>query len=107
MINITLSPVRVDAELSIVINGETIIVNGEAFDFSPLLEGATLPGSAILSDWFPGDAERKNGDLSVTIRLPHGANAPENTRFPAPLEIKANGPVELPPFDEPEVFADE
>lgn len=105
--NITLSPVRVDAELSIVIKGETIIVNGEAFDFSPLLEGATLPGSAILSEWFTGDAERKNGNLSVTIRLPHGANAPEKTRFPTPLEIDANGPVELPPFDESEVFANE
>nr|WP_054886642.1 hypothetical protein [Pseudomonas sp. NBRC 111130] len=98
-----LSPVRMNERLILSVVGDVITVNGESFDFSPLLEGATLPREAILSDWFPGDANRVDGVLSLTIRLPHGPYAPEETRYPKPIIVEAAGPVSLPTFGEPPV----
>ncbi|MEX5587063.1 hypothetical protein [Pseudomonas urmiensis] len=96
---IALSPVRMDEQVTLVRQGDILYVNGEAFDFSPLQEGATLPWGAVLSDWFPGTVERIDGELHLTIRLPHGPNAPESTRFPVPISITKDGPVDLPVYD--------
>lgn len=96
---ITLSPSRRDEPLELSRSGDTLIINGEAFDFSPLPDGATLPPEAIHSDWVSGPVERIDGVLHVTLTLPHGANAPEETRFPAPMTLTGDGPVGLPPFD--------
>jgi len=88
-----------DEPLMLDVEGDVVHVNGEAFDFSPLSEGATLPAAAILSDWFPGSADRIDGELILTLRLPHGANAPESTRFPEPMTITEDGSVDVPAFD--------
>ena len=96
---ITLSPTRRDTPLSLSRNGDTLTLNGEVFDFSPLPEGATLPPEAIASDWFAGPVERVGGALRLTLVLPHGANAPQETLFPAPLTLTGNGPVALPPYE--------
>jgi len=77
------------------------MVNGEEFDFSPLLEGATLPQDAILSDWFPGPVDRIDGELHLTIRLPCGPNAPETTRFPEPITVTEDGTIDVPAYDLP------
>ena len=39
---------------------------------------------------------------SLETMQPHGANAPEATRFPAPLTPTKDGPVDLPPTDLPQ-----
>lgn len=96
---IKLSPVRAEESLSVSRQGDILTVNGEEFDFSPLPDGATLPLEAIDSDWFSGPVERIDGVLHVTLRLPHGANAPEATRFPEPITLTEDGPVSLPPHD--------
>lgn len=96
---IILSPVRMDEQLMLDVEGDVVMVNGEEFDFSPLLEGATLPREAILSDWFQGPADRIDGELILTIRLPCGPNAPEETRFPQPIIVTEDGSVDLPPYD--------
>lgn len=103
---IILSPVRMEEALAVTRQGDTLAVNGEAFDFSPLTEGATLPREAIKSDWFCGPVERTGGELVVTLRLPHGANAPESTRFPQPLYMTADGAVPLPIYDLPAALAE-
>lgn len=103
---IILSPVRMDEALTVTRQGDTLTVNGEIFDFSPLTDGATLPREAIKSDWFCGPAERDGGELLVTLRLPHGANAPESTRFPLPLYMTADGAVPLPIYDMPAALAE-
>lgn len=97
---INLSPVRMDEQLTLDREGDVLYVNGEAFDFGPLLEGATLPWGAVLSDWFPGTVDRIDGELHLTIRLPHGPNAPYSTRFPQPITVMEDGPVDLPIYDE-------
>ena len=94
--HITLSPVRRDEALVLERQGDTLILNGETFDFSPLPDGATLPDSAIDSEWFVGPVSRSGGKLHVTLALPHGRSAPEETLFPAPIIDPPNGPITLP-----------
>ncbi|QYX54353.1 hypothetical protein K3F44_08690 [Pseudomonas sp. S07E 245] len=96
---ISLLPVRMDEELTLASNGDVLYVQGEAFDFSPLGEGETLPQGAVLSDWFPGEVSRINGELRLTLRLPWGPNAPESTRFPEPMIVSRSGPITLPIYN--------
>lgn len=105
---INFSPVRMDEQLTLDREGDVLYVNGEVFDFSQLLEGATLPWGAVLSDWFPGTVDRIDGELYLTIRLPHGPNAPESTRFPEPIVVMEDGTIDIPiynidPEPEPEI----
>lgn len=93
------SPQRRDDVLTLSKSGDALTVNGTVYDFSPLPDGATLPREAIDCEWICGDVSRINGELEIPIILPHGANAPEETRFPAPLEVVADGEIELPPHD--------
>ncbi|MBS3183767.1 hypothetical protein JIQ88_01560 [Pseudomonas sp. PCH44] len=108
---INLSPVRMDDRLRVERAGDTLVLNGESFDLSPLLEGASLPASAISSPWFTGSVDRVGGELSLTLILPHGADAPQSTRFPEPIVTTNDGIVALPPYelavDEPEEATDE
>ena len=99
---ITLSPLRANTPLTASRDGDTLTINGETFDFSPLEEGETLPADAIESGWITGDVTRTDGALHITLRLPHGANAPEETRFPEPIIDPPDGEIALPPHSNPE-----
>ena len=95
------SPQRNDDKLEYIFKGETIkaTLNGitDTFDFSSLQEGdevarneetgqleieTNLPILPIL------DARRENGRVVVTVLKYHGKDAPEDERFPAPLEVE-------------------
>lgn len=93
---IKLNPQRRDDTLTVVKQGDVLIVNGETFDFSSLPEGATLPAEAIDSDLFSGNVERVGGVLKVTLTLPHGPNPSKSVAFPEPISVVADGPVALP-----------
>ena len=99
---ITLSPFRNNETLTASRDGDTITLNGEAFDFSPLEEGESLPADAIDSEWITGDVTRTDGVLHLTLRLPHGADAPEETRFPEPITDPPDGEIDLPMHNKPE-----
>lgn len=106
MFKINLSPQVNDKEPPVVsVQGDTLIINGEEFDFSPLQEGETLVNSqsseqekAIASDYIDKDVERKNGYIELPLLLPVLWNSPESARFPNPavLVIEQDGPVTLP-----------
>lgn len=96
---VNFSPIRMDEQLVVEREDDIITLNGEAFDLSPLLEGASLPSTAIESKWFVGDIDRENGVISLTLVLPHGANAPIETRFPTAITLTENGPVQMPIYD--------
>lgn len=93
---IKLSPMRRDDTITLEKQGDTLIVNGESFDFSQLGDGETLPREAIESEWFAGDVSRIDGELELTITLPHGADASEAERFPVPITVTTDGPIALP-----------
>ncbi|WP_414156577.1 hypothetical protein [Pseudomonas sp. BNK-30] len=96
---INFSPVRMSEQVMVDREGDVLRINGEVFDFGPLLEGATLPVDAIASEWFAGSVDRIGGELHITLALPHGADAPEETRFPQPIIMDFDGAVPLPPYN--------
>lgn len=93
---IKLSPVRMDANIQIAKLGDMIVVDGQNFDFTQLPEGAALPAEAIASEHFAGPVERNNGELCLTLRLPHGPNPPKHVAFPEPIYVLADGLISLP-----------
>ena len=93
---ITLSPQRRDDTLTITKQGDTLTINGTAYDFSQLPDGGSLPADAVDCEFVIGSVDRVNGELELTLLLPHGANASESTRFTQPIIDPADGEVELP-----------
>lgn len=100
---IKLSPVRMDEQLTASVSADTITLNGTNLNFGPLLDGETLPNEAINNKWISGDVHRINGEIHLTLVLPHGATAPQETRFPAAYDVPmtvSSGAVPLPPYNE-------
>ncbi|HCU2029098.1 TPA: hypothetical protein OUI23_000710 [Pseudomonas aeruginosa] len=97
---ITLSPYlplpESDEYLSLSRAGDVLTVSGQVFDFTPLPEGGELPAEAIGSEWFAGPVLRRAGRLELILRFPLAIDASAAARFPEPLLIEADGPVELP-----------
>lgn len=97
---IRLSPVRHETQLALEVAGDVLTINGQPYDFSPVPEGGLLPREAVECEWLASDVERIDGEIHLTLILPHGAEAPEETRFPEPIHVTEDGPVALPPYDE-------
>lgn len=102
--HITLSPVRMDETLTASCIGDVLTLNGVPYDFGPLPEGATLPAEAIDSPWFAGPVSRIDGDLHLTLRLPHGPSPSRAVAFPEPVHVTQDGPIPLPFDPKPEVI---
>lgn len=94
---ITLSPIRSDARLTLERDGSALVINGVTHDFAGLAEGETMTPAECPA--LAGDATRTGGILQIPLLLPHGANAPAETLFPAAIIDPADGPVDLPPYD--------
>ena len=93
---INLSPIRSDRTLEITKTNDTLTINSVPYDFSQLPDGATLPNEAIGCEWIVSDVHRVNGQIELTILLPHGADASESARFPTPITMTTDGQVVLP-----------
>jgi hypothetical protein len=93
---INLSPQRRDDTITVTKQGDTLTINGTAYDFSVVPDGATLPKEATDCAWLASDVERIDGVLHLTLLLPHGANASQAARFPQPITNPADGVLELP-----------
>lgn len=104
---ITFSPSRMDTPLTLEKQGDVLTIQGEAFDFTPLPDGHTLPRAAVACDWLASDVTRVDGALQLALVLPHGPQAPQETLFPAPMILASDGPVDLPPFNAPAVEPEE
>ena len=90
------SPQRRDDTLTLSKSGDALTINGVPYDFSQLPDGATLPKEAIDCEWIVSDVNRINGEIELTILLPHGANASHEARFPEPINMTSDGQVVLP-----------
>lgn len=96
---LTFCPVAQGPDLQLDVAGDVLYINGVELDFGPIPEGAVLPKEAVDCEWVWSDVTRKDGQIELTIRLPHGYNAPKERRFPEPIVITEDGTVDLPPFD--------
>lgn len=82
--------------------GDVVTFNGTAYDFGPLQEGAVLPRTAVDCPWLASDITRIDGELHLTLILPHGPiPVPPPTEalavlFPQPIHVTSNGPIALP-----------
>lgn len=81
--------------------GDVLTINGEAFDFSTLPDGATIPAGEVPCEWVVGPVERIGGDLHVTLLLPHGADPSPAVAFPNALIDPPDGPLVIPHDEEP------
>lgn len=94
--HIKLSPQRRDGTLAVSKQGDVLTINGTAYDFSVIPDGALLPKDATDCEWLDSDVERIDGVLRFTLLLPHGADASESARFPADIVNPTDGDLELP-----------
>jgi hypothetical protein len=103
---INLIPQRREDTLELFKNSNSLTVNGEIFDFSPMNDGDILPYGAISSEWFVRNVSQENGELEFTIILPIPWNYSEEQLFPQPLENVPDGLVLFPePLSEEETLA--
>lgn len=104
---IILSPQRRDDALDVSKVGDVLTINGAAFDFSALPDGATIPAGEVPCDWIAGPIERVAGELHLTLILPHGPNPSQAVAFPQPINDPPDGEIALPadPIPAPSVEA--
>lgn len=93
---ISFSSQRRDDTLAVSKVGEVLTINGEAFDFSSLPEGGTIPAGEVPCEWIVGPVHRIDGELHLTLLLPHGTNPSSAVTFPEPIIVMADGPVAVP-----------
>lgn len=94
----TLSPLRLEK------TADGIVVNDETFDLSVIPDGATLPDAAKATGckYFTGAIEHMDGELHLTLLLPHSDRPTQAQAFPEPLTVTQDGPIPLP-TDEPDL----
>jgi hypothetical protein len=85
---------RRDDTLEVIKSGDTLTINGVAYDFSVVPEGALLPRGAVDCPWLASDVERVNGVLHLSLIVPHGPS--KLIVDPEPLVNPADGPLEFP-----------
>lgn len=85
---IILNPVRMDMPLTLARAGDVLTFNGQPVDIAA---GETCY-------WIVGQPVLGPEGWEVEIILPHAADAAEETRFPAPITLGGDGPVDLPPW---------
>ena len=89
-------PQRRDDTLHLFMQGSTLLVNGDGFDFDRLEDGDILPREAIYSEWFAGPVEMIDGIITLTLILPNPWNYSQAQAFPEPIIVTTSGPIELP-----------
>jgi len=100
---ISFSPQRRDGLLTLEkSNGDRLRINGELFNFNPLAEGDVIPAGAVPCDWIVGPVERVDGEIRLTLILPHGPNPSVAVAFPEPVTVTDDGPIVVPHDPEPQ-----
>ncbi|GGB00792.1 hypothetical protein GCM10011491_31230 [Brucella endophytica] len=99
---ISLSPQYRADTLTVVRSGDVLTISGEPYDFSSLPDGATIPAGTIPCKFIVGPVERIDGEINLTLLLPHGASPSQAVAYPEPITVTADGPVAIPHDPEPE-----
>ncbi|OHV84145.1 hypothetical protein [Rhizobium sp. LCM 4573] len=98
---ISFSPQRRDDGLTVIKSGDILTINGEAFDFSELPDGATIPTGEVPCEWIAGPVERIDGVIHLTLVTPHGPDPSQAVAFPGPLMDPPDGILDTPRDPEP------
>lgn len=98
---ISFTPQRRDDALTVSKLGDVLTINGEAFNFSSLPPGATIPAGEVPCPWIVGPVERVGSDLRLTLILPHGPSPAAAVANPTDLTNPPDGPVAIPHDEEP------
>lgn len=91
---ISFSPQRRDDALIASKVGDILTINGDLFDFSSLPDGATIPG--VPCEFITGPVDRIDGEIHLTLILPHGRNPSQAIAFPDPITVTEDGPIAIP-----------
>lgn len=94
------SPQRSDAGVTYAVSGTDFLIDETAVDLSgdwaklePDTEGESLEPSGNL---LAGERDTDTGEITLTVRAPHVANAPESERFPDPIDVPDGESVVFP-----------
>ncbi|WP_288937051.1 hypothetical protein [uncultured Sphingomonas sp.] len=102
---IKLWPDLLDRSIEASVSGDKLTLNGEVYDFGPLIEGFALPSKAVDSPLFSGmeDIKRIDGEICLEIRFPVTFETPEELRNPAePIVLQVRrGKVKFPDTSAP------
>lgn len=97
---LNLSPQRSSDPVTYAVIGTDFLIDGTVIDLSgdwaklePDNEGEPLEPSGNL---LAGERDPGTGEITLTIRTPHKANAPESERFPEPITLNDGESVEFP-----------
>lgn len=94
---ISFAPQRRDDTLSVSKSGDVLTINGDAFDFTSLPNGGTIPAGVVPCQLITGPVDRTiSGDLHITLVLPHGPSPSNAVSFPDPIENAPDGEISLP-----------
>ena len=100
MMTLNFSPQRSDAPITYKVSGTDLEINGMPVDLSgdwvklePDEEGDPLESTGYLK---AGERDPETGEITLTVRAPHGPNAPESERFPEPIELADGQSVTFP-----------
>lgn len=101
---ISFSPQRRDGALVLEqTTTDRLRINGELFNFATMEEGDLIP--EVPSEWISGPVEKIDGEVRLTLILPHGPNPSQAVAFPDPISVTEDGPIDVP-LDEQEEPAD-
>ena len=97
---LNLSPQRSDATTTYKVSGTNLEINGTPIDLSgdwvklePDNEGESLEPTGYL---LAGERDPSTGEIVLTVRAPHVANAPESETSPEPITLADGETVEFP-----------
>jgi hypothetical protein len=91
-LTILFAPVRRDETLVLERQGTQLIANGARHDLAAL---AARDDDSPADGWVQA-VRATPGGLEAVVLLPHGADAPEAVRFPAPVTVDTDGPIAVP-----------
>ena len=95
-----LSAQRSDAEITYAVDGDHFLINGKPIDLSGDWvkleaddEESSLEPTGFL---IAGERDPETGEITLTVRAPHGPNAPGSERFPEPIELHDGESITFP-----------
>lgn len=79
---INLTPMRSDSRFSVSLAGMQLRIGDSFIDLGSVTAETPMPCHMTGCDWIVSDITMEEGEISVTLIFPHGADAPEEMRFP-------------------------